>query len=138
MTHRWLPATLLVGVTYFLVGRLFTLPHDNVPLWRLAAWLVSGVAYAVHIRYEHFTLRNAPRLVALHVALAVALGAFGLALAGMIRSLSTGAALRPAWLLALVLWPAFTAIPAFLGALAAAMVLARVCRIRFDGHAKSD
>lgn len=46
--HRrgWLPAALLVGAVYFLVGRIFALPSDHVHAWRLAAWIVSGAAYA--------------------------------------------------------------------------------------------
>jgi hypothetical protein len=41
----------------------------------------------------------------------------------MAHSLMTGAALRPVWLLALVVWPAGTAVPAFLVALVAAATL---------------
>jgi len=119
---------ILVGVAYFLIGRLSTLPADHVHMWRLAAWLLSGVAYAAHIGYEHSSLRNPPRSIASHAALAVAIGAVGLAVAGMIHSLSTTSGMRPAWLLALVAWPAVTAIPAFLGALVAASVLARLSR----------
>lgn len=122
----WVPAALLVGVAYFIIGRGFTIPADHVQAWRLAAWALSLVAYAAHIWYEHFRLRSTPRSLAFHAAVAVAIGAIGLALAGMIHSLSTGAALRPVWLLALVLWPAFTAIPAFLVALAIAAVLKRL------------
>ena len=121
----WVPAALLVGVAYFIIGRGFTLPANHVQAWRLAAWLFSCAAYGAHIWYEHFRLREAPRSTALHAAVAVAIGAIGLALAGMIHSLSTGAALRPAWLLALVLWPAITAVPAFLVAFAVAAVLGR-------------
>lgn len=119
---------LLVGAAYFLVGRLFALPAGDVRAWRVAAWLVSGLAYAAHFAYEHFRLRSAPRSTALHTAFAVALGAIALAVAGMVHSLSIGAGLRPAWLLALVVWPAATAVPAFLGALAAAAALARLAR----------
>jgi hypothetical protein len=61
----------------------------------------------------------------LHVAVAVAIGAFLLAVAGMIHSLSTASGIRPTWLVALVAWPAFTAAPAFLVALMAGVVLAR-------------
>ena len=124
----WVRAALVVGVFYLLVGRVFALPADNVHLWRLAAWAVCGCAYAAHIAYEHFLLRNAPRWMALHVAVAVAIGGFGLAVAGMLHSLSTGPTIRPEWFLALVLFPAFTAIPAFLGALAAGTLLTRVSR----------
>ena len=115
---------LLAGVVYFLIGRV-SLPVDHVRAWRLAAWVVSGGVYAAHVWYEHFRLRNSPRVTALHVALAVAIGAFGLAVAGMIHSLSTASTIRPAWLVALGAWPAITAAPAFLGALVAAGLLTR-------------
>jgi hypothetical protein len=124
----WVRAALLFGVAYFLIGRLFTLPANHVPLWRLAAWMVSGGAYAAHIGYEHFRLRNLPLVTALHVAVAVAIGAFALAVAGMIHSLSTASVIRPTWLLALVLWPAFTAVPAFFVALVAGAMLRRFPR----------
>ena len=117
---------LLLGVVYFLIGRVFALPADHVHEWRLAAWMVSGVAYAAHIGYEHFKLRSSPRSTAVHVAVAVAIGAFALAVAGMIHSLSTASTIRPAWLLALLIWPAVTAVPAFLGALVAGAVLQRL------------
>ena len=126
--QAWLRAALLFGAVYFLIGKLFTLPAENVHTWRVAAWLVSGIAYAAHIAYEHFRLRNSPRLAALHVSIAVAVGAVSLALAGMIHSLSTTSAIRPAWLLALLIWPAVTAVPAFLGALVAEALLARFPR----------
>jgi hypothetical protein len=119
----WIRAALLAGAGYLVIGKVFSLPTDHVQAWRLAAWAASGVAYAAHIRYEHFTLRNSPRLAALHVAVGVAIGAFALAVAGMIHSLSTTSTIRPAWLLALVLWPILTGVPAFLGAFVAGSVL---------------
>ena len=121
----WIRAALLLGALYLLVGRAFAVPATYVQEWRLAAWMVCGVAFAAHIAYEHFRLRYSPFLVALHAALAVAVGAILLALAGMINSLWTRSPLRPVWLLALVLWPAFTAVPAFFVALAASAILAR-------------
>ena len=121
----WLRVALLVGIGYFLIGRLFAGPPDNVRVWRFAAWMVSGMLYAAHIGYGHFRLRQAPRSTALHTAVAVAIGAIALAVAGMIHALSTPAGIRPAWLLALVVWPAVTAIPAFLVALVAGGVLSR-------------
>ncbi len=124
--QTWVRATLLLGVVYLLVGRVFAVPATHVRVWRLAAWAVSGAAYAVHIGYEHFRLRHSPRLIALHVALGVAIGATALAIAGMIHSVSTTSAIRPAWLLALVIWPAVTAVPAFLVALVAGVMLARL------------
>src|SRR5215211_6839180 len=116
---------LLCGLLYFLIGRLFPQPADHLREWRLAAWVASAIVYAVHVGYEHFWLRNSPRSTAFHAALAVAIGAFGLAVAGMIHSLAATSAIRPAWLLALFVWPAVTAIPAFVGALIAGAVLPR-------------
>lgn len=128
LTRNWIRAALLLGAVYFLVGRLFALPASHVHAWRLGAWMVSGLAYAAHIAYEHFRLRSSPRSSALHVAVAVAIGALALALAGMFHSLSAGSTLRPTWLLALLLWPAFTAVPAFLGALVAGVAFRRMTR----------
>jgi len=117
----------LIGVVYAFVGIVFAVPAGHVKIWRLAAWLVSAIAYAAHICYERFRLRNSPRSAALHVALAVALGAFGLAVAANIHSLLLGSTNehRRLLLLALGLWPLFTALPAFLVALVVSWVLAR-------------
>ena len=122
----WIRAALLLGALYLVVGRLFAAPATYVQQWRLAAWMVCGVAFAAHIAYEHFSLRHSPLLVAWHAAVAVAIGAFLLAVAGMINSLWTTSALRPIWFLAIFLWPAFTAVPAFLVALVAGLILARL------------
>jgi hypothetical protein len=124
----WIRAALLVGVAYVVIGRLFPVPADHVRVWRLAAWVVSAVAFAGHIAYEHVRLQNPPRLIAFHTALAVAIGGFGLAVAGMLRSLASVSAVSPKWLLALVAWPAVTAAPAFVCALVAATLLARFPR----------
>ena len=127
-SHRWVPATLLLGAAYLVIGRAFAAPTEHVFFWRRAAWVVSGIAFAAHIAYEHVVWRSTPRAAAVHVALAVAIGAGGLALAGLIHSLSGGSGVRPAWLLSLVLWPAITAAPAFLVALVAGWALARIER----------
>jgi hypothetical protein len=124
--HAWPHAALLLGVLYLVVGRSFALPATHAHGWRLAAWIVSGALYATHIAYEHFRLRNPPGATALHVATAVAIGALGLAVAGMVHSLSMTSGIRPAWLLALVLWPAVTAVPAFVGAVVAGALLRRL------------
>jgi hypothetical protein len=121
----WIRAALLVGLAYLAIGRLFTFPTEHVQVWRLAAWVASGAVYAAHIWYERFILRNSTRATALHVAVAVAIGSFTLAVAAMTRSLYVTSAIRPVWLLALVLWPAFTAVPAYLVALGIAAVLPR-------------
>lgn len=126
--QTWARLALLVGVIYFLIGKAFALPASDLRFWRLAAWVVSGGAYAGHIAYEHYRLHNSPRSSASHVALGVAIGAILLALAGMLHSLVTTSAIQPSWLLAFVVWPTVTAIPAFLGALVAGAVLARLRR----------
>ena len=65
----------------------------------------------------------------LHSAAAVALGAFLLAAAATFHA-ATAASHAPYWqfLLALVLWPIITAVPAFLVALVTGAVLARLLR----------
>ncbi len=134
--HAWAPAALLVGGLYFVVGRAFAGPTSHVHLWRLAAWIVCGVAYAAHTGYEHFRLRRSPRVTSVHVAVGVAMGAFALAVAGMIRSMSATTAVWQKWRLALVVWPAVTAVPALLVALVTAAMLRRLSRR--DGGAKMD
>ena len=123
--QAWFRSALLVGVAYGLIGRLFALPASDVHAWRLAAWIVSGAVYAAHIGYEHFRLRSSPRLTALHVAVAGAIGACALVVAGMLHDLWTASTIRPVWLLALVVLPAVTAVPAFLGGLVAGATLRR-------------
>ena len=97
-----------------------------VVTWRAAAYVVSAVAFAAHIWYEHFSLHNSPLTTALHATAAVALGAFGLAAAANIHALRSGSPYRPRLGVALVAWPLLTAVPAFVVALVATAVLARV------------
>src|SRR5512143_2991689 len=126
--HRsWFYVAVLLGVVYAMVGIVFAIPATNVQAWRLAAWLVSAIGYAAHIAYERFRLQNSPGPAALHIALAVALGAFGLAVGANIHSLFTGSSThqRQLLLLALGIWPVITAIPAFLVALCLSIVLTR-------------
>ncbi len=83
---------LLVAAAYAVNGVGFGIlassaDANHVRLWRLAAWLASGVVAAAQIGYEHFRLGSSPRSTAWHAAGAVALGAFGLALAANIHSL---------------------------------------------------
>ena len=115
---------------YALVGILFALPASHVQAWRLAAWGVSGVAYAIHVGYERFRLRNLSLSAALHVALAAALGALGLALGAIVHSLSvtTTSQHQRLLLVALVAWPVITGVPAFLLGLGASGLLARLSR----------
>jgi len=83
--QSWLRVAILIAFVYPVVGITFaafgnlSISHQTLVAWRLAAWLVSGVAFLVHLWYEHFWLRNSPSRAALHVSVAVALGAFALA-----------------------------------------------------------
>ena len=124
--QAWVRPAVVLGIGYALAGIVFALPTTHVQAWRLAAWAVSAVGYAAHIAYERFRLRNAPGRAALHVAFAVALGAFGLAVGANLHSLSAGSAgrHRQLLLLSLGIWPVITAVPAFLVALGINLVLA--------------
>jgi len=123
----WVRVAVLLGLLYAFVGITFAIPHERVKAWRLAAWVVSAVAYSAHIAYEHFRLGNTPLSAARHVAFAVALGAFGLAVGANIHSLrlSSPHEHRHLLLLALGLWPLFTVVPAFFCALTTSWLLSR-------------
>jgi|SRR6185369_11011518 len=132
MTNRKvsIQASIIAGVLYFIAGYGSAMLDPSVPdrarfWWRLTAWLLSAVVFAVHIGYERFRLRAAPRLVALHTAAAVALGAFLIAAAALVHA-TTVAEHAPysRFVVALVLWPFITAVPAFLVALFASALLA--------------
>ncbi len=124
---------ILVAVAYVVTGIGFgalakSADANHVRLWRLAAWVASAAVAAAQIGYEHYRLGSSPRATALHAAGAVALGAFGLALAANIHALFAATHGQRSPLLALVAWPVITALPAFLVALAVAAVLARFSR----------
>lgn len=116
----WFGTAILIGVLYSVVGIVFALPTNQVRMWRLAAWAISAVLYAVHIGYEHFRLRNSPPATALHAALAVAVGAFGLAVAANVHEVWVAPSYRRGLAIALVAWPVLTALPAFIVALVTA------------------
>lgn len=88
--------------------------------WRLASFIVSAVAFALHIGYEHFRIGSKPLTVGLRTALAVALGAFGLAVAANIHALGVPNSSRGLLVLALVIWPLMTGMPAFVIAMISA------------------
>jgi len=124
--RRSTPLIPLAGIVYLFIGRAFAWPTTHAQAWRYAAWIASGVVFAAHIAYEHFKLRHSPRSTAFNAALGVAVGAFGLAVVGMLHSLGVRSRIAPTWYIALVAWPAFTAVPAFLAALVTALVLQRI------------
>jgi hypothetical protein len=126
--HR-LRAVVLFGIAYAVVGIGFPNPPSSDEkqfMWRLAAWLTSAIVFAIHIALEHVRSRSSPGRTALHVSLAVALGACALAVAANIhaRTLHTGN--QGLLALALVIWPIIAGLPAFVVALAIAVVLSRV------------
>jgi len=120
---RWLRAVVLLGVLYCVIGIAFGLfarwaaSNSMRETWNRLAFVASGIVFAIHIGYEHFRLRNSPRITAWHASLAVALGALGLALSANIHDLWSPAGYRPRMLIALVAWPLLTAVPAFIVAL---------------------
>ena len=131
---RWFRAALLLVAVYLGAGITFATlagragSNQMRVTWRLTAWVISAAAFAAHIWYEHVRLRGSPRTTAAHVSVAVALGAFALAVAANLHA-QTAAVQRPHSLaLALAVWPVATALPAFVVALAAAAGLARTRR----------
>lgn len=128
-------AVLIVGTLYFLVGVVFgklagqAASNQMRGAWRLAAWVVSAIAFGVHIVYEQVRLGSSPRITAVHVALAAAVGAFGLAAAANVHALTVSPQHHSLLLiLSLGIWPVMTALPAFVVAFVAAILFARVWR----------
>ena len=120
---------LVVGGVYALAGIIFAaLAHGALTTqMRLAAWVISAAAFAMHIAYEQVQLGSSPATTALHAALACALGAFALAVAATLHARSGSSPQHPI-AIALIVWPFITGLPAFVVALIAAAVLARVRR----------
>src|SRR5438874_1548701 len=121
-----------LGAGYAAVGVGFAVPVTHVQAWRLAAWAVSAFGFAAHIVYKRFRLHNSPGPAALHIALAVALGGFGLAVGANLHSLIAGSSVQHRQLLrlSLVIWPLITAPPAFAVAFVVNVVLARALTSR--------
>jgi len=136
MKTRAIWAILLVGFVYLGAGIVFGALAGRAPsmqervAWRWAAWAVSAIVFGAHIIYEQVWLGSTPRITALRVSLAAGLGAFGLAAAANLHTMSVSPDKHSLLLgLSLVIWPIITALPAFVVALVAAFVFARVRRI---------
>ena len=109
----WLRAVLLAGLLYLAIGLgTADLARLSGGAWRLVAWATSLGVFLTHLAYERSRLRSAPVIAALHAAVSVALGAFGLALAATLRATASGN-YRGAFAVALVAWPAMTGVAAF-------------------------
>jgi hypothetical protein len=140
---RWLRTAILVGLLYPAIGVASSalagaaVSSQMQFFWRLSAFAISGVVLAAHIAYEHFRLRNNARATAWHAAVAVAFGAFALALMANIHDLGWAAGYRPRMLIALVAWPMLTAVPAFIVALVVAAGLRHLAvrPMTTNGHA---
>lgn len=128
---RWARVVLLVGVVYLVAGLLFgalagTAGSQQLRVtWRLAAWATSAGAFASHIWYEQVRLRHSPSTTAFYAALAVAIGAFGLAVSAGIHAMKVHRHFPAS---ALVAWPIVTALPAFVVAFVAAAVISSLHR----------
>lgn len=120
---------LIVGIIYIIVGAVFAplsagaATHQGVVGWRLAAWVVSALAFAAQIVYGVASRKNSPRTSAFYAALAAAIGAFGLAISALIHR--HGAESHTNYL-AFLVWPVVVFIPAFLVAWIFAAMIARI------------
>jgi len=125
----WFDTTIVVGALYAVVGIVLALPQTHVKAWRLAAWTVSAVLYMLHIAYEQLRLRYPPRSMAIHVATAVGIGASLLAVSALAHSLIIPPDYsRWRLLIALVVWPILTGVPAFICAFVIGIVLRQIIR----------
>jgi len=128
--QRWFRMVVLLGAVYFVFGVAFaafagrSASNSMRETWNRLGFLASAVAFALHIGYEHFRLRNSPLITASHVSMAVALGAFALAVSANVHGYRVGTNNQRLLAFALVAWPALTAVPAFVVALVAAVGLA--------------
>lgn len=131
---RWLWAVILLGAVYFVFGIAFAKLAGSAgsnsmrETWNRLGFAASAIAFALHIGYEHFRLRHSSLVTAWHVALAVGLGAFALAINANVHGLWVGSSHQPLLVFALVAWPAITGIPAFVVALVAAAGLTFIRR----------
>ena len=122
----WISHAILVGIVYPVIGVFFAIPHTHVQAWRYAAWIASAIVYATHIWYEYFRQRNSAKSTAVHVAIAVAIGAFALAILALFHSLLAPPNYsRWRFGLAVMLWPILTGLPAFVVALVITVLLNR-------------
>src|SRR5258706_10967692 len=123
---RWFRMAILLGALYFVFGVTFAAfaswsgSKSIRETWNRLGFVASAMAFALHIGYEHFRLRNSPLITASHVSIAVALGAFALAVSANVHGYIVGSSNKRLLTLALVAWPALTAVPAFAVALVAA------------------
>jgi uncharacterized protein (DUF486 family) len=118
--RRWHYTILIIGAIYCIDGIVFGLfagwskSQTMVFIWRLAAWLTCALLFAGHIWYEYFRFGNSPRKTAVYTSSAVAVGAFGLAVAANIHAQFVTSANQILLAFSLIIWPILTAVPAFI------------------------
>lgn len=128
--RRWFGRAALVALAYPVVGILFALPAQGpaTRAWRLAAWLVCALVFVLHLRFEHSRFRDLPSRAALHASAAVAMGAFLLAVWINLHRYWSGGVPDPRTLLALLVFPLVTGLPAFVAALGLLFLFGRIHR----------
>lgn len=130
-TKRGILMVILFAVVYLFVGLVFAVlanssgSNQMQVTWRLTAYVLSAGAFAANVGYELFRLHNSPRTTALHVSVRVALRAFALAVAANVHAQWAARGYQLSLAIALVAWPAITAVPAFVVALSAGALLSR-------------
>lgn len=124
---------LLCGAVYAVVGLVFgelagtSASATTRFAWRWAAWIVSAVTFGAHLGYEHLVRQRAPRRVAWYVALAAALGAFGLAAGANVHNWQSPTRAHSQMLVvSLLIWPVITLVPAFIVAFLGSLMLERI------------
>src|SRR5947207_2221432 len=94
--EHWLRTVIVVALVYVVVGVASsafagrTTSHQTVVAWRLAAWIISAIAFGAHIWHGRIGFHNSAVTTASHASLAAALGAFGLAVAANVHRLWAG------------------------------------------------
>ena len=127
---KWVSATFVAGCLYLLIGLVAAdlaggIPGPRQRFWRGMAWLLSAIVFGTHIARDRIRMRFRATSTAFHAALGAALGAFGLAVAATIHGYHVATPHLRALKLSLLIWPVITAVPAFLVAFVAAVVLRR-------------
>lgn len=140
MRHLRVWTVVLASAGYIVVGFGFAIlagmasSPTGVKTWRLAAWLFSLLIFGVHLAIER-PRHGSRRAAAVQVALAVALGALGVAILGPFRAHWGEPNLAKLALLSLVAWPLLTGVPAFVVALTIGVILDRVASDKQEARA---
>ena len=126
------PDILLCAIAYTAIGvassRFSTMETSRS--WRWAAWIASGLVFAFHVSLDRSRPNRSAVASASRAALASALGAFGLAVAAIAHTLTSGEGRLGLLVIALLVWPLLTALPAFLVALVLAALFGRLAGTR--------